>query len=545
MKNLVCVCVLFMWCVQVKGSDLVFEVKVDPTNTELPDNLKDSILVKYLSTQELSWLKFDIVIPDSVIKDISRFYLKRHFSRQVCAFLQDEGLQPKNIKIEFAKDPHVVVYKPKGNMKYANFVYDDPKNKQVFMINNNEESICETTKGNRIIFSPGAFKTKGKSQVKIEVYEYTSVNDFVMSGYTSTASDQLISSSGMFNIKASCGGAEVQMRNASDCRINFPKKNFTDTNAIEDFQTFYGDNNDEVVNWTPSYDQVEDVRKTAGKNTARKRRKGKRIVELTELFYVSICYNLPILENRFSTVDKTSSKEDFKALVAGKSIGSRCDYDQADYNFIVSKYKLQKRKNQSDMEPISNYREFAKIMKKNRRDVFLLLTPEQNKALLLAKKGYKEKQKKKQEEIKRMAEDREKVAAAQKQLEKERFPIEMQIKKLGRINCDRFYDVDQKTDVIVKLDQFDFDEIRVYAVFNDIKSVIPARYHAGSKSGYVQFYNLPVDKNVLYVAATFKGDDVKLAYINRKIKNEDVVSLNLTTYSKTKYEAIMKDIIPM
>jgi len=50
---------------------------------------------------------------------------------------------------------------------------------------------------------------------------------------------------------------------------------------------------------------------------------------------------------------------------------------------------------------------------------------------------------------------------------------------------------------------------------------------------------------VLYIAATFKGDEVKLAFINRKVKNKDIVSLNLITYSKAKYAAIMKDIIPI
>lgn len=544
MKKLVCLWLITIWCIQVKGNESVFEVKIDPRNTELSEDTKDSILVKYLRAKELTWLNFDIVILDSVLVLDSRFYLKRHFSRQICAFLEQEGLESKNVKIEFAKAAHVVVYKAKSKMTYANFVYDDPKNKQVFIVNNNEGSICETNSGNRISFSPGAFKTNGGNKIRVEVYEYTSLNDFVMSGYTSTASDKLISSSGMFNIKASCDGVAVAIRKSTDCKIDFPTKNFTDTNAINEFQTFYGSNSDEVVDWKPSYNSVSDARKRTGDNQ-KSRRRGKQILQLTELYYVSICYNLPILEPRYSTLDKSTAKEDLVALVEGKKVGSRCDYNQTDYNFIQSKYKLQKRNNESDMEAITGYREFSKLMIKNRKDVFLLLTPAQNKALADAKTGYKSKQKKKQDELKEIAEDAEKVAAAIKVADQNKFPIEMQIEKLGRINCDRFLETDQKTDVIVKLDQFDFEEIRVYAVFNDIKSVIPAQYHSGSKSGYVQFSNLPVDKDVLYIAATFKGDEVKLAFINCKVKNKDIVSLNLITYSKAKYAAIMKDIIPI
>ena len=533
-------------CVEVKCnvSDLVFKVKVDPRNPILTKDMKDSIWVKYLKAKDLSWLYFDVSLKE--VKDLpySNFYLKGIYSKKICAFLQSEGVGVKNVKIAFSKDPHVVVYKAKTKMKNANFVFDDLKNKQVFLVNNNEGSVCETINGNRIRFSPGAFLTKGDNEVKVEVFEYTSVNDFVMSGYTSTAADKMISSSGMFNIKATCNGEKVEIRKSGDCKIEFPTKNFTDTNLINDFQTFYGNNSDELVNWKPENTFVSDARKSPRKIVLN-RTKGKKIVQVSELYYVSLCFNLPILESRYSTLNKTTAEEDLATLAGGGSLRSRCEYSQADYNFIVSKYKLQKRKNKSDMVSISSYREFAKLLLKSRKDVFLLLTPAQNKELVAAKKGYKKQQKEKQEKLKELAEDQEKVAAAFRAAELKKFPIQMQIEKLGRINCDRFMNDVEKTNIIVKLDQFDFEEIRVYAVFKDIKSVIPAKYYSDSKSGYVQFFNLPINKEVLYVAATFKGDEVKLAYIEKEIKKKDVVSLNLTTYSKSKYESIMKDLIPI
>ena len=535
---------IFSFEVRCNISDLVFDVNIDPRNPDLTKELKDSIWVKYLNAKTLSWVHFDVSLKEFKDSHYSNFYLKRRYSKQICSFLQSEGVEYKNIKIEFSKDPHVVVYKAKTKMKSANFVYDDPKNKQVFIVNNNEGSVCETINGNRIRFSPGAFLTKGDNEIKVEVFEYTSVNDFVMSGYTSTAADKMISSSGMFNIKATCNGEKVEIRKSGDCKIEFPTKNFTDTNLINDFQTFYGNNSDELVNWKPENTFVSDARKSPRKIVLN-RTKGKKIVQVSELYYVSLCFNLPILESRYSTLNKTTAEEDLATLAGGGSLRSRCEYSQADYNFIVSKYKLQKRKNKSDMVSISSYREFAKLLLKSRKDVFLLLTPAQNKELVAAKKGYKKQQKEKQEKLKELAEDQEKVAAAFRAAELKKFPIQMQIEKLGRINCDRFMNDVEKTNIIVKLDQFDFEEIRVYAVFKDIKSVIPAKYYSDSKSGYVQFFNLPINKEVLYVAATFKGDEVKLAYIEKEIKKKDVVSLNLTTYSKSKYESIMKDLIPI
>ena len=545
MKKYIYVCLLIIFSVEVKCnvSDLVFDVHIDPRKPNLTKEIKDSIWVKYLNAKVLSWVHFDISLEE--VKDFpySNFYLKRRYSKQICSFLESEGVGHKNVKIEFSKDPHVVVYKAKYKMKNANFVYDDPKNKQVFLVNNNEGSVCETINGNRIRFSPGAFLTKGDNEVRVEVFEYSSVNDFVMSGYTSTANGKLISSSGMFNIKATCKGEKVEIKKTGDCKIEFPTKNFTDTNLIDEFQTFYGDNSDELVNWKPKNTFVFDARKSPPKANYN-RTKNKKILEVSELYYVSICFNLPILEPRYSTLDKTKAEEDLETLAGGGSLRSKCNYTQSDYNFIISKYKLKKRDKNNNMVSISSYIDFAKLMLKSKKDVFLLLTPAQNKALIAAKKGYKVKQKQKQDKLKEMLEDQEKVAAAFKAAELKKFPIQMQIEKLGRINCDRFPNDVEKTNIIVKLNQFDFEEIRVYAVFNDIKSVIPAKYYPNSNRGYVQFFDLPMNREVLYVAATFKGDDVKLAYMEKEIKKKDVVSLNLTTYSKAKYESIMKDLIP-
>ena len=119
------------------------------------------------------------------------------------------------------------------------------------------------------------------------------------------------------------------------------------------------------------------------------RTKNKKILEVSELYYVSICFNLPILEPRYSTLDKTTAEEDLETLAGGGSLRSKCNYTQSDYNFIISKYKLKKRDKNNNMVSISSYIDFAKLMLKSKKDVFLLLTPAQNKALIAAKKGYK------------------------------------------------------------------------------------------------------------------------------------------------------------
>jgi hypothetical protein len=82
---------------------------------------------------------------------------------------------------------------------------------------------------------------------------------------------------------------------------------------------------------------------------------------------------------------------------------------------------------------------------------------------VILQKGYKIKQKQKQDKLKEMVEDQEKVAAALKAAELKKFPIQMQIEKLGRINCDRFPNDVEKTNIIVKLNQFAF-ELEIFLI---------------------------------------------------------------------------------
>lgn len=101
----------------------------------------------------------------------------------------------------------------------------------------------------------------------------------------------------------------------------------------------------------------------------------------------------------------------------------------------------------------------------------------------------------------------------------------------------------KKTNVIVQLDEFDYDKIKVYAVFNDIKSVIHGYYRKEHK-GMIRFDNLPEGENVTYLAAAFKGEQVKLAYLAKDISEDDHIKLALTSYTKENYERILDDLIP-
>ena len=97
--------------------------------------------------------------------------------------------------------------------------------------------------------------------------------------------------------------------------------------------------------------------------------------------------------------------------------------------------------------------------------------------------------------------------------------------------------------VIVKLDDLNYDKIKVYTIFSDIKSVIHGTYLPGDK-GHISFNNLPEGKNVIYLAAIFNGTQVKMAYISKPIQKDDIVELTLKSYTEKQFESILNDLIP-
>lgn len=82
----------------------------------------------------------------------------------------------------------------------------------------------------------------------------------------------------------------------------------------------------------------------------------------------------------------------------------------------------------------------------------------------------------------------------------------MESSRLGWINCDRFYEIPEKTDLFVKADSAMKPSVRL--VFADIKSVVPG-YKYG-KDYTVKFDDMPKGKVATVVVFVTKGDQIYL-----------------------------------
>jgi len=102
--------------------------------------------------------------------------------------------------------------------------------------------------------------------------------------------------------------------------------------------------------------------------------------------------------------------------------------------------------------------------------------------------------------------------------------------QLGWINCDKFYDVQEKTDVIVMVDTVYRPSVRL--VFDNIKSVMGGEYD--HRNGKVTFRDVPVGESVRLVGYSIMDGTPFMA--NRTVKVSNGLKQDLKLAATTKKE---------
>ncbi len=104
--------------------------------------------------------------------------------------------------------------------------------------------------------------------------------------------------------------------------------------------------------------------------------------------------------------------------------------------------------------------------------------------------------------------------------------------KLGWINCDRFYDVENKSNLTVDIDKKMKPAVRL--IFKDIKSIMPG-YYSGEK---IVFSNIPVGQRATLIAFSIKDDQPYFTSKEVVITENGIEELSL---AKTTMEAMEKN----
>lgn len=525
--------VLFSKITSARIENYHIGINVSATDNWLTDELKEEIWLSYIKMADGAWINYSFKDTGKLAHPLL-ISNSKYLSKELVAFLVGKGLENKFVLVQFSPTASVVVHKEKGQNINANFI-DLPEDRlQVFQLNNLTGGACVTAAGNKIVFPPKAFRCPDNAIVQIELQEMVTRKDFIETGYTSTASGRNLVSNGMYEIAAFNGEKPVEMRTGTAATIHFHTNNFEQQHKKNSFHSFYGKQDNNIIDWVPSYHEkaignvpqsgfLSNTNNIQGTGKSRV----KRTVTYTETMFVQLCSKIHLIDN--SIANELNN----------------CKASKKTYQKIVAKYGKLNQVKKGKLTEINSYKEYLKLNNKTPYAVLIGLNQEQKSAF--------EKNKKEAENEAFLREEMEgndesaglseAEITAQVEAEKEQFPVTMKISQLGSINCDRFDNNQKKTDVIVRLNDYNYDKIKVYAVFTDIKSVIHG-YYRPEHRGIIKFNSLPEGENVVYIAATFKGDEIKLAYLSKAIKEDDYLALSLKTYTKEQYNRVLDDLIP-
>ncbi|MEO6721507.1 MAG: hypothetical protein ABIN67_14155 [Ferruginibacter sp.] len=116
---------------------------------------------------------------------------------------------------------------------------------------------------------------------------------------------------------------------------------------------------------------------------------------------------------------------------------------------------------------------------------------------------------------------------------------EIGIAKLGWINCDRFLEVEDKTDLYASFNPQDsIKNANVYLVFKDINSVIQAYYYSDKSP---QFGNMPVGYKARLIAYTVKDEKVFAYSTDLTITKGQNLTLNLKEISDKDFKKLISN----
>jgi hypothetical protein len=117
---------------------------------------------------------------------------------------------------------------------------------------------------------------------------------------------------------------------------------------------------------------------------------------------------------------------------------------------------------------------------------------------------------------------------------------EMSAGKLGWINCDRFYEVENTSTLAVRVDSDSAMVVRI--IFKDINSVMPCYSNSNHKDQY-EASGIPKGEKVIILAYSVKDENAIFGYKEVTIGENDMESISLSNLSKTSFQSSVSQLL--
>lgn len=138
-------------------------------------------------------------------------------------------------------------------------------------------------------------------------------------------------------------------------------------------------------------------------------------------------------------------------------------------------------------------------------------------------------------------EEKEKMERVTKVYEKVYSAVN--ISSLGWINCDRFLEIQSKTDLLVNFNPSDsISSANIYLVFKDINSVMQSYYFSyNGKTNNEGFKDIPVGYKVRLVAYTIKDEKVLSYASDITVKNKQTLTLAMKETNDSELKKLLNN----
>jgi len=119
----------------------------------------------------------------------------------------------------------------------------------------------------------------------------------------------------------------------------------------------------------------------------------------------------------------------------------------------------------------------------------------------------------------------------------------IQLHSFGWINCDRFLDIANKTNVLAIINPKDsISNANIYLVFKDLNSVMQEFYfNTAGKGNSVQFNEIPVGQQVRLIAYTVKEEQVYAFSTDVRVAKNQKIDLTLRPIAETDFKKLLNN----
>jgi len=388
------------------------------------------------------------------------------------------------------------------------------KKHQVFKISNTKDEVLKCSGGLVIKLNANSFEfADGKGTepavVKIDVKECSKTSDMILADLSTTADKKLLETGGMLLIDATSGNKKLKLKDNTSLKVMFPVKD--DNKDMKIFNGSRGPKGDVVWKLAKQPDNLNKTRLYLHPDVQA------GSADIKTFLRKNIGYPKPAIEKEVQgfvfigcIVTEKGKIEDPSVL---QGIGFGCDEEALRVVTLLPALIPARQKGKSVKSLCAIPVEFVLPG----RDPDYNMKPDLTNKL-----------------VKKYADYTDRIITENNKEELGYYVFNSN--QLGWINCDRFYDVEDKTILIVK--QKPADDLQVKIVFNSIKSIMNG---APGKEFYT-FSDIPIGEEITIIGLKIQDNQPMLAYKKAKITKDMAVDLDFKTITtqelKSKLEAL-------